>query len=360
MAKVNQYKRLVEALDNVSTGFPSFFGIERIGLKKLFSEEDAKTFADMIPREYQTAEEFAAKNGCDAAWAAEKLFDMSRRALIYRRRRAGADVFEYCQFPFAFGLIEFQGAGNPDKSWLPYMGAYAALSKFGEGLGATMPMYRSVPFHKDMVVDNQVLPYDDIDEVLGRHDRFAVSPCVCREMHDNKNCNHPTKTCIITDDMADFYVENGMGEPITRDQARKILVSGERDGRVIQITNSKNAENICSCCSCGCAMLKIAGRFTKPAGERWSNYRVSVVDLDACGGCGACAQACGWNVVRVEGGKVALPADLGKCMGCGLCVFACKNGAIKLARKPEGELYEPPEDLLAAHNKWHELKEARA
>lgn len=120
-------------------------------------------------------------------------------------------------------------------------------------------MYRTMSFRKDMVVDNQVLPYDDIDEVLGRHDRFAVAPCVCREMHNSKNCNHPIKTCIVTDDMADFYMENGMGEFIMREQARNILISGERDGRIIQITNSKNAENICSCCSLGCAMRKGVG-----------------------------------------------------------------------------------------------------
>lgn len=360
MAKVNQYKRLVEALDNVSTGFPSFFGIERLGLKKIFSEEDAQVFADMIPREYQTPAQFAAKNGCDEKWASEKLYDMSKRALIFRRRTEGGEgCYEYCQFPFAFGLIEFQGAGNPDKSYLPFMGAYAGLSKYGDGLGATMPMYRSVPFRKEMVVDNKVLPYDDIEEVLGRHERFAVSVCVCRDMHDDKKCNHPKETCIITDDMADFYVENEMGRSISRDEAREILVSGEKDGRVIQITNSKNAENICSCCSCGCAMLKIAGRFTKPAGKQWSNYHVTVVDEDACAGCGKCAAACGFNVLTVENGKVAVPADLFGCMGCGRCVFECKTGAIKLMQKPEEDLYEPPEDLIAAHNAWHDMKVKR-
>ena len=65
MAKVDQYKRLCEALDNVSEGFPGFFGIERMGMKKLFSEDEAKTFADMIPRDYQTAAQFAEKNGYD-------------------------------------------------------------------------------------------------------------------------------------------------------------------------------------------------------------------------------------------------------------------------------------------------------
>lgn len=355
MAKENQYKRLIEALDNVSEGFPSFFGIERFGMKKLFSEEEAKLFADMIPREFQTAKQFAQKNGCTVEWAEESLYALSKKALIYRRKNDDG-VYEYAQFPFAFGLMEFQGVINEDKSWLAPMAAYAALSKYGKGLGGSMPMYRSVPFRKDMVVDNKILPYDDIEDVLARHTRFAVAPCVCREMRNSKNCNHPHETCIITDDMADFYLENGMGRQITREEAHEILVSGQEDGRIIQITNSKNAENICSCCSCGCAMLKVAGRFSQPAGKYWNNYVCKVVDDATCVGCGACAAACGWNVIQVQGGKATLPVDLSNCMGCGLCVFACKTGAIKLARKEDSLLYEPPEDLIDAHNKWHEIK----
>lgn len=353
MGKVNQYKRAQQALDDVSSGFPSMFGIERIGLKKLFTEEEAEFFADM-ERGYQTPGELAARTGRNEADTAEMLYSMSKKGLIYRRHATSG--YEYYRFPFAFGMIEWQ-VGNPDKSWMPYLGGYAGLSrKFGELMGASMPMYRSVPFHKDMVVDSMVLPYDDIEQVLDSHDRFAVAPCMCRTMNESKKCNHPKETCIVTDEMADFYIENEFGRSITRDEARRILMSGQQDGRIIQITNSKKAENICSCCQCGCMMLTVAGRFTKPAGKKWSNYYCSIVDEDSCTGCGACQAACTWGVVKVKKGFACLPDDMSFCQGCGLCVAACKAGVLKLKMKPKHDIYEPPNTLEEAHDAWHDFK----
>jgi len=35
--------------------------------------------------------------------------------------------------------------------------------------------------------------------------------------------------------------------------------------------------------------------------------------------------------------------DLNRCIGCGLCVTTCPQEALKLVRKPEEQLYQPPE-----------------
>ena len=359
MSKQDPYNRLVEAIDNVATGMPRFFGLEKLSLKRVFSAEDAEVYADMIPRRLQTPAEFAEKNEVSEKWAENKLYDMSKRGLIFRGNDpSGAEgAYTYCQFPLAFGLIEFQLA-NPDKMAIKLFGAYAGLSKFGDGLGSSMPMYRSIPFRKELAVDNQVLAYDDVEALLQRHDRFAVTKCMCRELAPSKDCDHPKETCIMTDDMADFYVENGWGRNISRDVAYEILIAGESDGRVIQVNNSKNAENICSCCSCGCKMVKIAGRFSKDrvSGARWSNYTVSIVEPEACNGCGACETACSWGIVKVMDNQVLLPDDLFGCMGCGACVAQCQTGAIKLAMKPGNSIYEPPDTIQDAHEKWHDIK----
>lgn len=356
MAKVNQYKRLVEALDNVSVGFPSWLGVEKMALKKIYSEEDAKTFADMIPRKPQTAAQFAAYAGADEAWAERKLYDMSKRGLIFRRKVEGGEGYEYAQFPYAFGLIEWQSLASQDKSWMLPVGLWGMFSKYGEYVSDSMPLYRTVPFKKDMVVDSRVLPYDDIEELLAKRTRFAVAPCVCRLSAGEKACGHPQETCVMTDDMADFYVENGWGKAVTREEALAVLVSGKEDGRIIQVGNSKSAENICSCCTCGCGMIKSSGRFDKsrPSTSLWNNYQSEIVDAEACTGCGACEKACTWGVIKVVGGKAVLPGDRYLCMGCGLCVNQCPAGAVKLLRKDDELLYEPPVDSFAAHELWHE------
>lgn len=359
MAKVNQYDRLAEAIDNVSNGFPKAHGIERWMLKTMFTEEDAKTFADMIPHVFQTPKQFAEHAGVDEDWASEKLHDMSKRGLIMRRHAEDGEGYEYEQIPLAFGLVEFQALNMTMGKMLP-IGLWMAISDYDKCVSASMPLYRSVPFKKDLVVDSKIMPYDNIEEVLDKRTRFAVAPCVCR-LTSPKKCGHPLETCIMTDDMATFYIENGWGREITREEALEILQGGAKDGRIIQIANAKNAENICSCCKCGCGLIDTGGRFNRdrPVSKLWSNYRSVIVNPDACVGCGACEKACTWGVMKVVDGKACLPDDMFGCLGCGLCASNCPAGVIKIMPKDEADkLYEPPETMSDAYAKWHKYRVA--
>lgn len=345
------YKQVQQKLDLVGCGFPkTMVGLEKVFLKKLYSPEDAEVFLGMHDRgRFITAADYAEKNGVDEAWAEEKLYDMSTRGIIYRQVRDG--VREYAHYPFAFGLMEFQ-IERDDRSWLPSAGAYAAVSKFSKKMHDTMPFYRTIPVRREMVVGSEVLPYDDLDALLDRHDRFQVAQCMCRTM--KKGCDHPTETCIMTDDMADFYNENGWGHSISRDEAKAILREGEKDGRIIQVGNTRNAENLCSCCGCGCAMMQLGKRVGSPASKLWSNYRL-VYDADACVGCGKCVERCTFKYVKCVGEKVETNMD--GCLACGLCVSTCPTGARILERKPDDEVYLPPETLNDAYQMWYDVRQ---
>ncbi len=347
----NVYKRLVEALDTVSFGFPkTWFGIERLGLKRLFSKEEAETFIAMKSG-YQTPDDFASRNGISVDVAAKRLDGMAKKGLLYRRRRDGNA--EYRQMPFAFGFVEFQVA-NPDRSWLLPIGLWSMLSSYSKRKAATMPFYRTIPIKTEMVKGSSVLPYDDLDALLGRHDRFVVAPCVCRKMAGagegtKHKCQHKIETCIVTDDMADFYLENGWGRKITREETATILREGDSDCRIIQVANSGAAENICSCCACGCGMLSAKKKFPGPSDRLWSNY-YAVVDNTTCVLCGTCEKRCGFGAVSKVDGKIAINID--NCLGCGLCVSTCGSKSLSLVRKPDAQLYEPPPTLDAAMEKW--------
>ena len=48
-----------------------------------------------------------------------------------------------------------------------------------------------------------------------------------------------------------------------------------------------------------------------------------------CDGCGACADVCTANAIKIEK-KKALVSD--ECVECGVCVNECPNGAISLQK----------------------------
>jgi len=52
------------------------------------------------------------------------------------------------------------------------------------------------------------------------------------------------------------------------------------------------------------------------------------VDMELCIGCGACAEACPVDAVKVQDGKAQVDAET--CLECGLCVDECPHGAISL------------------------------
>ena len=347
------YRDLLKRIDELSFGFPkSFVGADLALIKKIFRPEDAKDFL-LMDKGYQTTAEFAEKNGFSEEIAREKLERMANRGLIFRRHRERGD--EYSMHPFVMGFLEWQG-GRPDeaKDWLFPTAMYMISSAFGKRMTQTMPFYRTVPHHAEFVEGSVIKPYDDIDAMLDKHTRFAVGVCMCRLMDSIKPknpCKHPLETCIETDDYADFYIETGIGREITKEEARAILAQGEKDGRIIQATNSQEGENFCSCCACGCGMLALKKQFPGPAGAIWSNH-YSVIDQTKCIGCGKCEKRCTFGYIKFNPVNKKPTIDQQACLGCGLCVSTCPTKAITLRQKSEDKLYTPPPTYDDAMEIW--------
>lgn len=337
------YRDLLKRLDELSFGFPkSYVGADLLLIKKIFAPEDAKDFL-LLEKGYHTAAEFAAKNKLSEAKALEKLERMAGRGLIFRRHRERGD--EYAMHPFVMGFLEWQG-GRPDtaKDWMLPTSIYMISSKFGKRMSQTMPFYRTLPMHPEFVQGSVIKPYDNIEALLDKHHRFAVGVCMCRLMDKvkpNNPCKHPLETCIETDDYADFYIETGIGREITKEEALAILRQGEKDGRIIQATNSQEGENFCSCCSCGCGMLVLKKMFPGPSEAIWTNH-YSECDYTKCIKCGKCVSRCGFGYITQNPATKKITIDQEACLGCGLCVSTCPTKALVLRQKSEDKIYTPP------------------
>jgi ferredoxin len=139
------------------------------------------------------------------------------------------------------------------------------------------------------------------------------------------------ETCLAIGDIAQMFVENGAGRRIERNEAVAILEENQKEGLVLQPSNTQKAEFICSCCGCCCGILQIHQHLPKPLDYFAANYHAAI-DEDACDGCGICEARCQVGAVQVleETGRAALDTD--RCLGCGVCVPTCPNEALSLEK----------------------------
>ena len=90
---------------------------------------------------------------------------------------------------------------------------------------------------------------------------------------------------------AAYYLHNDFGRAIDQEEALAILAQAEKEGLVLQPSNSKHSDNICMCCGCCCGILTNIKRQPKPAGIVASAF-VAALDAETCVGCGICEHEC--------------------------------------------------------------------
>lgn len=337
----NVYQRLQERLDQWSTGFPATENQSEIKvLKHMFSEEEALLFLDLTPFP-ETPAEAAARLGKDRDTLAETMESMAKKGQLYRLRKNG-DV-RYSAVPFVVGVMEFQLNHIASNKELAKDMAVYGMSGFVKSLASLdTPHQRSIPINTELVSAWPVAPYDDAVAILKRQKKIALANCVCRTMVRQVTsmlCDKPLETCMMFGTTADYYIENGMGREITVDQAMDVLKLCDEHAMVIQPLNSKDAGAICACCGDCCGMMNSLKMRDKPAEAVKSSY-FAVIDQDECVGCEVCLDRCQIGAITMDDGKARLNLD--RCIGCGLCVTRCPSEAIRLQKKPEDQLYDPP------------------
>jgi len=214
---------------------------------------------------------------------------------------------------------------------------------FGRTLQSySTPIMRSIPIQRELVAEWPIAPYEDVFKIIESQGVIAVAPCICRTMSKllDKGCDKPLEACFMFGSHAHFYVENKMGRYITPEEAKEIVKNNEKAGLVMQPFNAQKVGGMCSCCGDCCGMLRSLKKQPSPAKAVKSNY-FAMVDQEACIGCETCLDRCQMEAIEITDEKSDILLD--RCIGCGLCVTTCPQEAIRLIKKPEEELYQPPE-----------------
>jgi len=344
------YRLLQQHLDKQAVGFPSVkSGADIRLLKRLFSPDEAKLALHLTYKLVPTgtiveraASEFSAE-------VAERLLDsMLMKGAIGWKEKNGAD--HWCVLPLVVGMYEGQD-GDPSPEFLTDANAYMKTLTFGLSFLSVKPsQMRTIPIPLSIPVEHHVATYDQIRAIVrDSPGPFVVLPCICRrnEAMKSKPCTKTSRneTCLAFGDMAAWVLRRKHCREITRDEVLEILRQNEEDGLVLQPSNTRQPEFVCSCCGCCCGQLAYQKRLPRPV-DFWASNYYAEVSAETCSQCGTCVTRCQVGAVTLAGPSGEAVVNTGRCIGCGLCVPTCPSEAV-LLKKKDAETVPPAneEDL---------------
>jgi formate hydrogenlyase subunit 6/NADH:ubiquinone oxidoreductase subunit I len=344
------YRELQRHLDGLPVAYPATAsGVELRILRHLFTEEEARV-ALALSALPETVEKVRARLPGRTAEDLGRVLDrMAEKGAIFalRPRRAPR---RYSLSPLAVGMYEAQ----VDKLTREMQRDFEAYLQEGFAEALVAPetkQMRTIPLHARFVPDRVVGRYDDARGMIAAGDGpWAARNCVCRQGREllGEPCRQTKarRVCLMIGSSARIGAETGEAQALTREETLALLDEAEREGMILQPSNSQDPMFVCLCCGCCCGVLRAAKQFPKPAEYVHANYRAAV-DRERCTECDTCRTRCPMDALRSFEGATAV--DLDRCIGCGACVPTCPEEALRLVARERETV--PPRDTSELYRK---------
>lgn len=332
------YVNLQKHLNKQAVGFPATrSGVEIKILKHIFSPLEAE-LACCLSYKFESLETLIcrASHLVGSTDELEKhLHNLQKKGGIESKIKNGKTY--YCNAPLVVGMYEFQLNRLTDK-FIKDFNEYTSTRNFGiEFLSSKLPQMRTIPVSKSIYPQHNVSIFDEVITLLQQAEEpFVIVECICRKKKamEGMTCKITGRkeTCLAVGNMGRMAVISNGGREISRDEAISIIELNQKQGLVLQPSNTQKAEFICSCCGCCCGMLRIQKKLPKPL-DFWSANYYATVDELGCESCGACVKRCQVGAVSVANKKHPAVVNRDRCIGCGVCVSACPAQSITLVKK---------------------------
>ena len=199
------------------------------------------------------------------------------------------------------------------------------------------------------IADEFVLPSQTVEEIINKFEDIAVGYCFCRQRHKSlgNECatQAPTMNCFTFGKSARHTVSNGFAKKVDKKEALKILKEAESAGLIHKAFHpaskeSKPETSICNCCKDCCDVFRLWREGTLPLIN--STYHLSLIDREACSGCGICVDWCPTDAITLDDDGLA-QRDESACLGCGVCARFCPEEAISLKEELRKVFIMPPQ-----------------
>jgi len=206
-----------------------------------------------------------------------------------------------------------------------------------------------IPVDKALDVSEEfVLPSQTVEEIINKFDDIAVGYCFCRQrrslLGDDCSTQAPTLNCFTFGKSARHTAAQGFAKKVTKQEALKIMREAAQAGLIHKAFHPGSRESspetsICNCCKDCCDTLGLWRRGTLPLIN--STYHLSVIDPQACSGCGTCVDWCPTDAIALSDDGIAQREE-SACLGCGVCSRFCPEEAISLKEGLRRVFIMPP------------------
>jgi formate hydrogenlyase subunit 6/NADH:ubiquinone oxidoreductase subunit I len=324
-------------------------------LKILFRPDEGDLLLEFLKP--ATCEQVAKKLNMDEKALSEKLADLKRRRLLFKRHHEY--LFHMAMHGFFARIAKARREDIPEgfwKAWDDFMPEVEQKMvtrsiKVAEKIPVTGVMSRIVPARLALdsnpnIRPEDILPEEDIHAMLrekASREVVAVSDCDCRVRAHR--CDRPASNCFEFGKYAEFNLNQSSSlRVVSIEEAIAISDEAERAGLLKSGgLRKENGGVLCHCCDCCCNVMGatirhgVAHQLRNP-----SRYRARV-DSGSCIGCQECVERCFFGAIEMKKvpGSKKLKASVNdqRCMGCGLCVVGCEQKALIF------DLVKPPEYL---------------
>jgi Pyruvate/2-oxoacid:ferredoxin oxidoreductase delta subunit len=304
-------------------------------LQKLVTPEEGELLL-LLPAE---PAELAQKSGMDEEAAQRKLQEFMERGLVIRTSKG--------LFCFAHDMTQLHDANLASAEkwidtelldlWRDFRDNEWAQIMAG-GLGDSyvqfikvLPAWKAMERSPDL---GELLPEEDIRELIRGADPVAVVPCTCRR--SIRGCDLPVDVCLQFNRGAEYAIDRGAGRRISAEEAIAIAGEAEEAGLVHTWASGiqRRLTAICNCCRDCCDIFAIGMEVgnVEQVLEK-SRFRAEV-DQELCTGCQDCVERCFFEIIEMKKSPpsriLKATIDAEKCFGCGLCAVVCEPEAITM------------------------------
>jgi NAD-dependent dihydropyrimidine dehydrogenase PreA subunit len=324
-------------------------------LQVLFTPEEGKLLLEFL--EPATCEKVAKKLKMDEKVLQGKLDDFKRRRLVFWGKT---------EYVFKFGIhVFFARIPHAKEEYIP-PGFWEAWREFhpeeierfhkwfSPGIKGPdreeVPGNRIIPYRLALkaspdIKPEEILWYEDMEQIFAREERIGIVECPCRK--EFQNCDRPLMTCYY---FAEYTLERDINEDsvmkrLTAEEALAYSDELEQGGLMHLMPNYADVPDyvMCNCCECCCVVLGPSLRSGRLRQMYSPSRYLCVVDTDLCTGCKECVKRCFFSAIEM---RLTLNSKKRKayilkdnCMGCGSCIVGCKQNALTF------ELIRPPEHI---------------